>query len=305
MNLLNIRPRTVVQCVCLAMLATAGSSSFAQRVLLSGPVAQVTEADVIADAATRISDTARDTMLSRPGTVQQLAANVYVQRAMALEAERHGLVQGPAAAAIVALAREKALADLYWADFERKNQPSAESLEAYAQSTYRAASHDTLKAPERSRVRHILLKEKSPANRARLEQWLKDVQAGAADFAQLARTHSEDAGSVNKGGDLGYVADGMTVAPFEAAFKEIVAPGGLSPVVETQFGYHIIRLEERRAEGPRGYDEMRDQLLLNARSALLREARAREVQRLQQGMEPNAERIESFSAQFKPVEGAR
>lgn len=303
MNLLNFRPSAAARALCALALAVT-APAFAQHVLMQGPAIQVTDADVTADAATRISDSARATMLSRPATVQQLAANVYVQRAMAAEAERKGLAQGAGGEAILRLAREKALADLYWADFEKAHQPSAEAQEAYAQSTYRAAPDDVLKAPARVRVRHILLKGKTAENRAQLEQWIKQVQGGA-DFAALARARSEDDGSAAKGGDLGFLADGATVAPFEEAVKALSKPGELSPVVETQFGYHIIRLEERRPEGKRGFDEMRDQLLLNARATLAREARTKEIQRLQEGGQANQAGIDAYSARFKPAEGAR
>ena len=93
--------------------------------------------------------------------------------------------------------------------------------------------------------------------------------------------------------------------PFAQALQSLQKTGDLSPIVETQFGYHIIRLEEFRPEGRRSFDEVREQLLLNARSTLVREARTREVQRFQEGSQPNQAAIESYSSQFTPVEGAR
>ncbi|MCW5235983.1 peptidylprolyl isomerase [Verminephrobacter eiseniae] len=276
----------------------------AQSVLAQGPAGQVTDADVAADAATRISDAARATVLSRPGQVGQLAANVYLQRAMALQAERQGLAQGPEAAAALALAREKTLADLYLADFDKRHQPDDAALLAYAQSTYRAMDDKQLAAPERIRVKHLLVKEKSPEKRALIEQWLAEAKAGK-DFAQLAKDHSEDNASAAQGGDLGFLTDGSTVPPFEQAMKALKEPGDLSEVVETSFGYHIIRLEERRPAGLRGFDEVRDQLRLQARNALLREARAKDAQRLQEEMQIDETAVSSFSSRFKPEDAAR
>ena len=228
--------------------------------------------------------------------------NLYAQRAMAAEAERKGLATGETAAVALRLAREKALADLYWADFDKSHQPSIQALEAYAQSTYRATPEDVLKAPARARVSHILIRGKTPENRAKLEQWLKQAQTGEI-FARLARDHSEDAGSASKGGDLGYAAEeGMLPPPLEAAMKLLQKPGDMSSVVESPFGYHIIRLEDRRPEGKRGFDEMREQLLLNARATLVREARASEVQRLQAEGQPQQAAIEGYASQFAPAE---
>lgn len=289
--------------VCLAvwMLAVVGTAS-AQQVLFQGPAGQVTGVDVQADAATRISDAARSTMLSRAGNVQQLASNVYVQRAMAAEAQRKGLLSGPVAEAVLTLAREKAMADLYWADFDKSHQPGDAALEAYAQSSYRTTDRKLLESPERTRVRHILLKQKTPESRARIEALLEKAKAGA-DFAKLARENSEDTGSVAKGGDIGFVSEGAVVEPFEQATKALKKPGDLSDVVETQFGYHIIRLEERREAGARLYDEVRESLLMQARSTLVKEARAKEVQRMLEGATPNEAAIGTFSSQYKSVDG--
>lgn len=257
--------------------------------------------DVRADAAVRISDAARSTMLSHPANVEQLASNVYAQRAMAAQALRKGLAKSPEAEAQLALAREKALADLYWADFDKSHQPADAALEAYAQSTYRTVDPKVLEAPERTRVRHILIKQGTPDARTRIAELLAKAQAGA-DFAKLAREHSEDRGSAARGGDLGFVPAGGVDPAFEQAMASLKAPGELSGVVETSYGYHIIRFEERREAGKRPFDEMREQLLMQARATLVKDARAKEVQRLLEGAAPDAAAIGAFSAQYKPVE---
>jgi parvulin-like peptidyl-prolyl isomerase len=82
------------------------------------------------------------------------------------------------------------------------------------------------------------------ASRAKAEDILRRVRAGE-DFAALAGQFSEDPGSRTSGGDLGWFSRGMMVKPFEDATFAL-KPGEVSGIVESQFGYHIIKLEERR-----------------------------------------------------------
>jgi hypothetical protein len=101
------------------------------------------------------------------------------------------------------------------------------------------------------RARHILLRiapDATPEQREGLLAEARDLRARAvagANFAKLAEEKSQDPGSAKQGGDLGFFGRGQMVAPFdEAAFA--LGVGEISDVVETPFGYHIIKLEERK-----------------------------------------------------------
>lgn len=100
------------------------------------------------------------------------------------------------------------------------------------------------------RARHILLQfpgDATPQQRdsvRRAAEAIRAQAAGGADFAALAQQHGQD-GTKERGGDLGYFGKGAMVPAFEnAAFA--LQPGQISPVVETPFGYHVIKLEDRR-----------------------------------------------------------
>ncbi len=102
--------------------------------------------------------------------------------------------------------------------------------------------------PEAVRASHILIKadsaEAKAAAKAKADDLLRQIKGGA-DFAALAKEHSND-GSAASGGDLGFFPRGQMVKPFEdAAFA--LKPGEVSNVVESEFGYHIIKAAEHRS----------------------------------------------------------
>lgn len=111
--------------------------------------------------------------------------------------------------------------------------------------------YETERPGERVRARHILLLFPEGADQARrdsveaLAEDLRDRARAGEDFAAMAETWSDDEGSATRGGDLNFFARGTMVPPFEeAAFA--LEPGEVSDVVESQYGLHVIRLEERQ-----------------------------------------------------------
>ena len=136
------------------------------------------------------------------------------------------------------------------------------------------------KTPEAVKARHILKKfpdnatdEQKVEVKADAEKLLETVKAAIAegeDFAELAKEHSEDLGSAPQGGALhgrnpdlpqgDYFARGDMVQPFEKAAFDELAPGEVSDLVESSFGYHIIKLEEKRPEEIQPFSQARSEI---------------------------------------------
>lgn len=278
-----------------ALFMAAGLSAQAQpQVLARGHAVAVSADDVLADSQ-RIPPDKRLTVLSSPDSVQQIATNLLVRRALSQEAQRDGLQDDPQTAAALQVARDRVLSEARLARLDVQNQPSEAALDAYAQSTYKAnAKPQRFEAPAQTRASHILISNEGPASLDKARKILADLRAGAS-FAELAKQHSTDPGSAALGGDLGFFGPGQMVRPFEDAVAALQKPGDLSEPVVSQFGYHIIRLEERRAAGKRPFAEVRAELMREARQALLNEARLKKAQSLTQGIEYDRKAIESFA----------
>jgi len=125
------------------------------------------------------------------------------------------------------------------------------------------ANVDQMKRPLAVRARHILIKpgsagaEAQQAAKAEADRILAEILAGE-DFVQLATDRSQ-APSAPRGGDLGYFGPGQMVEPFEKAVFALQR-GEISEVVQTQFGYHIIRLEDRRGGDTAPVGEVADKI---------------------------------------------
>lgn len=130
---------------------------------------------------------------------------------------------------------------------------------------YYKAHQEEFRTPEMVRARHILIKvDKSASNddkakaRSKAEDILKRIKAGE-DFAKLASEFSEDPGSKNKGGDLGFFPKGRMVPDFEkVAFS--LKPGEVSDIVETPFGFHIIKVEEKKESIQEPLEKVKDKV---------------------------------------------
>jgi peptidyl-prolyl cis-trans isomerase D len=123
------------------------------------------------------------------------------------------------------------------------------------------------KQPEQRRASHVLIRvdKQAPAAEVKAaqekaEQVLAQLKAPGADFGKIARQNSQDPGSAEKGGDLGFFGRGMMVKPFEDAVFGLTE-NQLSGLVRSDFGFHLIRLTGVRAERARPLEEVRNEII--------------------------------------------
>jgi peptidyl-prolyl cis-trans isomerase D len=138
----------------------------------------------------------------------------------------------------------------------QRTNVSAEDVQKYYD-----ANRQQYSSPEQLQASHILLKTEGKDDAA-VKKQAEDLLAkvkGGADFAALAKKFSEDEVSAAKGGDLGPFGRGDMVKEFDdAAFS--LAPGQISDLVKTQYGYHIIKGGEKKPAAQRSLDEVRPQI---------------------------------------------
>jgi len=131
---------------------------------------------------------------------------------------------------------------------------------------YYNAHQAQFQVKEQVKVRHILIAvppgadaKTSSAAQSKAQDLLKQIKAGA-NFAELASKNSDDPGSKTQGGELGWLDRGKTVPEFDkAAFA--LAPGQTSDVIKTQFGYHILQVEDKKTAHTRPLDEVKSEIL--------------------------------------------
>jgi len=112
---------------------------------------------------------------------------------------------------------------------------------------------------EERRMSHILVEFDTDNAKEKAEEALVELEQGA-DFPEVAQTYSDDTFSAEQGGDLGWIEAGMMDEDFDAAAFELESVGDLSGIVETSFGYHIIKLTDLREGSVTPFSEVEDEV---------------------------------------------
>jgi peptidyl-prolyl cis-trans isomerase C len=177
----------------------------------------------------------------------QVLDNLITMQVMAAQGVKDGLENEPDVKANLALLHMRVMADAESQKFAKSTQPTDAELHA----EYDTAVSQMDKSEYHAR--HILVGTKDQA-----EQVIKKLKSGAK-FEDLAKTQSTDTGSKNNGGDLGWFTTSRMVKPFADAVKTL-KKGEISAPVQTQYGWHVIQLEDTREASPPPFDQVKPQL---------------------------------------------
>ncbi|MBI3770808.1 MAG: peptidylprolyl isomerase [Deltaproteobacteria bacterium] len=201
--------------------------------------------------------------LTTPDRKRQFIDNYVMNDLLADEGAAHGYDKDPEVMRQVEELRRRLVTQRVMKDFQEPPELTEAEVKAYYDQNRRLFSGAQIRAS------HILVKDEALAKRLR-----EELRREPSKFDEFAKANSTDTATAARGGDLGFFAQGRMVAPFEQAAFALDKPGDMSEVVKTPFGYHIIKLTERKEGGDRPFDEVKERIRVN----LINQRRQAQVQ---------------------------
>lgn len=184
-----------------------------------------------------------------PEVEQKVKDQLVLREIYAQEAEKQGIAATKEYREQMEFARQSVLIQTLFSNYEKKN-PSTEAEARAEYDKIKAANGD-----KEYRARHILVETEDQA-KALIEQLKK-----GASFEDLAKKNSKDPGSAENGGDLDWAAPGNYVPEFSDAMTKLQKGQYTQTPVKSQFGFHIIKLEDQRATQFPSFDEVKAQII--------------------------------------------
>ncbi len=209
---------------------------------------KITEGEVAAHIASLPQEyrAQMSTPAGRKKIIDQMVDEVLMTQA----AEKSGLDKDPQVAGELAVAKRQVLVSA----LSQKEIRDVKVTDEDVKKWYSEHLADLMQ-PESVHLKHILVKTEKDAQKVEA-----DLKKKGANFAKIASDVSLDPGSRRLGGDLGFVVRGQTVPEFEqVAFNTPV--GQVSAPVKTQFGWHIIKVEDKKAAGPIPLEQVQEQIM--------------------------------------------
>lgn len=230
-----------------------------------------------------MSDKERRSALSKQGAVQNVVESIYVIKAFAAEAEQNASIDQAEIESLVGSYRARLLM-MRQLDFEVAAELDGIDWNALAREDY-AANKANYAVPEKVRAAHILISSSSDSEKeaeTRVNTVLERLAEGE-DFGSLAVEYSDDSGSAGRRGDLGFFTRSEMVKPFADTAFALVEPGEISVPVKTKFGWHIIRLTERKPSRQGEFEKVKPHIISQLKSGLKGSIRADRIADVKSG----------------------
>lgn len=234
-----------------ASLTLAAPLVFAQNIaMVNGkPVPKARVDAMIEQIVKQPTQPGQPPQAKTPELEQKVKDEIVLREIFMQEAERRGLQASADYKTQMEFARQSILIRALFQDYEKKNP----TTDAEARAEY-----DKIKASngdKEYRARHILVEKEEDA-----KALIAQIKAGAK-FEDLAKKNSKDPGSAENGGDLDWANPGNYVPEFSAALTKLEKGQMTDTPVKSQFGYHIIKLEDVRATQFPSFDEVKGQII--------------------------------------------
>lgn len=276
-------------------------------VLLSRGDVSITRGDFRRMLHSSVPEAGRAAVLADDRKVRTLIADLFVIRELAAQARQAGLGDDELVQFKLAVQADRTLMD---AMLDKAVAAAGKpDFEKTARERY-TANPERFQVGERVRASHILITPKKDRSREQAKALAEDVRKqaleGKKSFEELALQYSDDQSVKTNKGDLGFFEHDRMVKPFADAAFAMSKPGEIGPVVESQFGYHVIRYAERKPARQMGFDEVKGAIIERERQSF--EARVRteriEAARSLKDIEVNQEAVSAISAEGKKAAAA-
>lgn len=234
--------KTLIASLLASALITTANIAVAEKITVNGQAIPEAYYDFIIKQQKAAG--APDSKELKAAVKENLIANALLEQ----EAKKKGFDKKADYQTEVALLSQKVLIDSFLRDYVKNNPVSDAKLKEIYNKINQATGDTEYK------VKHILVADEASAN---------DILAKLAKgekFAELAKANSKDPGSSKKGGELGWTTPNIFVPEFAAALKNLKKGETTKTAVKTDFGYHIISLEDTRKLTPPSFDKVKNQL---------------------------------------------
>jgi peptidyl-prolyl cis-trans isomerase C len=244
--------------VLAATLSLAAPLVFAQNIaIVNGKAVPKARVDAMIDQIVKQQQPGQPPVTKTPELEQKVKDEIVMREIFLQEAERRGLQTTADYKTQMEFARQSILIRALFQDYQKKN-PVTEAAAREEYDKIKAANGD-----KEYRARHILVETEDEA-----KALIAQLKAGAK-FEDLAKKNSKDPGSAQNGGDLDWANPGNYVPEFSKALTSLQKGQYTDTPVKSQFGYHIIKLEDVRDTQFPGFDEVKGQLMQRLEQAQL------------------------------------